>query len=196
MTVCGIAQLALDLFDQNFPPPLRAVTFDDVSCTSITMALSGVVTDTDSHIRVERANRYGTGRLQRIAHGCIQIVGVVIDGHQTLLSDPPIVKGPRSEVARRGLAELHGVLIFINAEAALLGRLKTACRPTRIDCLHRVPDNPLLDMLALRTFERQKVGMGGTRFDPETASSGPDTKASGAVGSEAWMGRSDYKLQA
>jgi hypothetical protein len=60
MTVCGIAQLALDLFDQNFPPPLRAVTFDDVSCTSITMALSGVVTDTDSHIRVERANRYGT----------------------------------------------------------------------------------------------------------------------------------------
>ena len=64
------------------------------------------------------------------------------------------------------LAELHGALIFINAEAALLGRPKAACRPTRIDCLHRVPDNHLLDMLALRTFERQKVGMGGTRFDP------------------------------
>src|ERR1700738_4910142 len=64
------------------------------------------------------------------------------------------------------LAELHGALIFINAEAALLGRLKTACRPTRVDCLHRVPDNHLLDMLALLTFERQKVGMGGTRFDP------------------------------
>ena len=47
ITVCGIAQLALDLFDQNFPLPLRAVTFDDVSCTSITMALSGIVTDTD-----------------------------------------------------------------------------------------------------------------------------------------------------
>jgi hypothetical protein len=30
------------------------------------------------------------------------------------------------------LAELHGALIFINAEAALLGRLKTACRPTRV----------------------------------------------------------------
>ena len=64
------------------------------------------------------------------------------------------------------LAELHGALIFINAEAALLGRLKTACRPTRVDCLHRVPDNHLLDMLALPTFERQKVGMGRTRFDP------------------------------
>ena len=54
----------------------------------------------------------------------------------------------------------------VNAEAALLGRPKAACRPTCIDCLHRVPDNHLLDMLALRTFERQKVGMGGTRFDP------------------------------
>jgi hypothetical protein len=110
MTVCGIAQLALDLFDQNFPPPLRAVTFDDVSCTSITMALSGVVTDTDSHIRVERANRYGTGRLQRIAHGCIQIVGVVIDGHPDLLSDPSIVNV---------LAELRGALISYQRRGSL-----------------------------------------------------------------------------
>jgi hypothetical protein len=64
------------------------------------------------------------------------------------------------------LAEMHDALTFINAEAALIGRPKAACRPTYIDCLHRVPDNHLLDMLALRTFERQKVGMGGTRFDP------------------------------
>jgi hypothetical protein len=64
------------------------------------------------------------------------------------------------------LAEMHHALTFINAEAALIGRPKAACRPTYIDCLHRVPDNHLLDMLALRTFERQKVGMGGTRFDP------------------------------
>ena len=28
------------------------------------------------------------------------------------------------------------------------------------------PDNHHLEMLALRTSERQKVGMGGTRFDP------------------------------
>src|SRR5258705_8395538 len=28
------------------------------------------------------------------------------------------------------------------------------------------PDNHLLEMLALRTSERQKVGMAGTRFDP------------------------------
>jgi hypothetical protein len=67
---------------------------------------------------------------------------------------------------KQTLAELHGALIFINAEAALLGRPKAACSPTYIDRLHWVPNNRLLDMLALRTFERQKVGMGGTRFDP------------------------------
>jgi len=60
------------------------------------------------------------------------------------------------------LAELHGASNFINAEAALLGRPKGRLRPTRIDCLHRIPDNHLLDVLALRTFERQKVGMGGS----------------------------------
>ena len=60
-------------------------------------------------------------------------------------------------------------LAFVPFEMALrplLGSLEAACRPTRVDCLHRVPDNHPLDMLALRTFERQKVGMGGTRFDP------------------------------
>jgi hypothetical protein len=54
----------------------------------------------------------------------------------------------------------------VNAEAALLGRPKTACHPTCIGCFIGSPDNHLLDMLALRTFERQKVGRGGTRFDP------------------------------
>jgi hypothetical protein len=55
------------------------------------------------------------------------------------------------------------------------------------DCLHRVPDYRLLDMLALRTFKRQKVGMGGTGSDPG-ASSGHDTKGSGAVGWKAATG--------
>jgi hypothetical protein len=69
LTVCGINELALNLFHQNFPLPHRAVAFDDFSGTSISMVLSGVVTDADSHIQVKRANCCGTGRLQRIAHG-------------------------------------------------------------------------------------------------------------------------------
>ena len=86
-------------------------------------------------------------------------------------------------------AELHGALIFINAEAALLGRPKAACRPTRIDCLHRVPDNHLLDMLALRTFERQKVGMGGTRFDPLQHHPALTPRAAGPLdGKHGWVG--------
>jgi hypothetical protein len=80
-------------------------------------------------------------------------------------------------------------LIFINAEAALLGRLKTACRPTRVDCLHRVPDNHLLGMLALRTFERQKVGMSGTRFDPGQHHPALTLRAAGPLdGKHGWVG--------
>jgi hypothetical protein len=87
------------------------------------------------------------------------------------------------------LAELQGALIFINAEAALLGRPKAACRPTRIDCLHRIPDNHLLDMLALRTFERQKVGMGGTRFDPGQHHPALTLRAAGPLdGKQGWTG--------
>ena len=81
-------------------------------------------------------------------------------------------------------------LAFVPFEMALpplLGSLEAPCRPTRVDCLHRVPDNHLLDMLALRTFKRQKVGMGGTGSDPG-ASSGHDTKGSGAVGWKAATG--------
>jgi transposase-like protein len=63
----------------------------------------------------------------------------------------------------------------------LLGSLKAACRPTRVDCLHRVPDNRLLDMLALRTFERQKVGMGGTRLDPGQHHPAPTLRAAGPL---------------
>src|SRR6202011_6038239 len=74
-------------------------------------------------------------------------------------------------------------------EAALLGRPKAACRPTRIDCLHRIPDNHLLDMLALRTFERQKVGMGGTRFDPGQHHPALTLRAAGPLdGKQGWVG--------
>jgi hypothetical protein len=55
LTVCGINELALNLFHQNFPLPHGAVAFDDFSGTSISMVLSGGVTDADSHIRVKSA---------------------------------------------------------------------------------------------------------------------------------------------
>jgi hypothetical protein len=48
LAVCGINELALNLFHQNFPLPHRAVAFDDFSGASISMALGGGVTDTDS----------------------------------------------------------------------------------------------------------------------------------------------------
>jgi hypothetical protein len=87
------------------------------------------------------------------------------------------------------LGRIASAWIFINAEAALLGRPKAASRPTRIDCLHRVPDNHLLDMLALRTFERQKVGMRGTRFDPGQHHPALTFRAAGPLdGKQGWEG--------
>jgi hypothetical protein len=87
------------------------------------------------------------------------------------------------------LAELHGALIFTNAEAALVGSLKAACCPTCVDCLHRVPDNLLLDMFALRTFERQKVGMRQTRFDPGQHHAALTLRAAGPLdGKQGWEG--------
>ncbi len=69
LTICGIGELALKLFHQNFPLPHCAVAFDDFSGTSISVVFGGVVTDTDHHIGVEWANRRGTGSLQGVAHG-------------------------------------------------------------------------------------------------------------------------------
>jgi hypothetical protein len=66
--VCGIAELALNLFNQNFPLPRPAVAFDDFSSTNICMGFGGIIAYTDGHTRVERANRYGTGSFERITH--------------------------------------------------------------------------------------------------------------------------------
>jgi hypothetical protein len=62
LTVCGFDKLTPNLFHKSFSLPLRAVGFDDFSGTSKGMALGGIVTDTDSDIRVERANCCGAGR--------------------------------------------------------------------------------------------------------------------------------------
>src|SRR6266550_8199835 len=60
--VCGFTELPPKLFHKSFPLPLCAIAFGDFSGTRKSMALGGVVTDTDSHIPVERAHCCGTGR--------------------------------------------------------------------------------------------------------------------------------------
>jgi hypothetical protein len=84
MTVCGIAELALEFFEQHFAPARRAVRFCNVSCPQIRMVFSGVITDTDRYIRVERANRRGAGGLKRVTHSGSEIICVAVDGHQNL----------------------------------------------------------------------------------------------------------------
>src|SRR6476620_6914408 len=64
MTVCGIAELAFDFFDQNLPVPCSAVTFANL----IRVRFRGVVTHTDCYICVERTNHRGTGSLKRVTH--------------------------------------------------------------------------------------------------------------------------------
>jgi hypothetical protein len=84
MTVCGIAELALEFFEQHFAPARRAVRVCNVSGPEISMVFRGVITDTDRYVCVERANRRGTGRLKRITHSGSEIVCAAVDGHQNL----------------------------------------------------------------------------------------------------------------
>jgi hypothetical protein len=80
-----------------------------------------------------------------------------------------------------------GALIFINAEAALVGRLKTACRPTRVDCLHWVPDNHLLDMLGHSNVRKSEwAGPGSIRDSHHPALT---LRAAGPLdGKHGWVG--------
>jgi hypothetical protein len=84
MTVCGIAELALEFFEQRFAPAYGAVRLCNVSGAEISMVFRGVITDTDRYICVERANRRGTGGLERVTHGRSEIICVAVDGHQNL----------------------------------------------------------------------------------------------------------------
>jgi hypothetical protein len=83
-TVCGIAELTLDFFEQNFPLPSRAVTPDNFTGATIGIAFGGVIAHSDSHIFVEGANRCGTGSFQRTSDNRSEIIGAAVDGHQSL----------------------------------------------------------------------------------------------------------------
>jgi hypothetical protein len=84
-TICRIAKLTLNLFAQSFPLPGRAVTFDNVTGAKKGMGFRSVITDTDSYIFVEWANRCRTGGFQRISNSRSEIISAAIGGHKSLL---------------------------------------------------------------------------------------------------------------
>ena len=63
----------------------------------------------------------------------------------------------------------------VNAEAALLGRPKTACHPTSIGCLHRVPRQPSFGHARTSDIRTSESRKGRDQVRSGTASSGPDT---------------------
>jgi hypothetical protein len=85
MTVCGIAELTLEFFQQDFALVCRAVGGSRFFGPQISMVFRGVITHTDSYVRVERTNRRGTGRLKRVTHRGSEMICVTVDGHQSLL---------------------------------------------------------------------------------------------------------------
>jgi hypothetical protein len=84
MTVCGIAELALEFLEQDFAPARSAVRVCNVFGAEIGMVFRGVITHADCYIRVERANRGGAGGLERVTHGGSEMICVAVDGHPSL----------------------------------------------------------------------------------------------------------------
>ena len=84
MTVCGIAELALEFFEQDFAPARRAVRVCNPFGAEISVVFCGVIAHADCYVCVERANRRGTGRLKCVTHGGSEMIGVAVDGHQSL----------------------------------------------------------------------------------------------------------------
>jgi hypothetical protein len=84
MTVCGIAELALEFFEQDFAPARRAVDVCNFFGPEVGVVFRGVITHADCYVCVERANRRGTGSLKRVTHGGSEMICVAVDGHQSL----------------------------------------------------------------------------------------------------------------
>jgi hypothetical protein len=55
--------------------PTRPIASDDFSGPLERMSFGGVIADPDNDIPMERACGCGARRLQRVAHGCGQIIG-------------------------------------------------------------------------------------------------------------------------
>ena len=63
-----ICELASDLVHQIFMLSARAISLDDVSGAVVGVGLGGGITNTDNHLWMERTDRCGTRRKQRITH--------------------------------------------------------------------------------------------------------------------------------
>jgi hypothetical protein len=86
-TIGGVAQLAPEFFPERLRWPRRPAASDDFSGPLERMSFGCVVADPDNDISMEWACGCGTGRLQRVAHGCGQIVGMVVDRHENFLRE-------------------------------------------------------------------------------------------------------------
>jgi hypothetical protein len=99
LTIGGLAQLAPEFFPERLRWPRRPIASDHFSGPLERTTFGGVIADADNDIPMERACGGGTRRLQRMAHGCGQIVGMVVDRHENL---QPAPKGGH-QAARPGL---------------------------------------------------------------------------------------------
>ena len=78
---------------------------------------------------------------------------------------------------------------FMNASRLGEGGLRPPAVQPVLTAFIGFPDNHLLEMLALRTSERQKVGMGGTRFDPGQHHPALTLRAGWPIdGKQGWVG--------
>src|SRR5215207_10173140 len=88
-----------EFFSERLRCPRRPIASDHFSGPLERMTFGGVIADADNDIPMERACGGGTRRLQRMAHGCGQIVGMVVHRHENL---QPAPKGGH-QAARPGL---------------------------------------------------------------------------------------------
>jgi hypothetical protein len=104
-TICGLAELTPEFLPERLRGPRRPIASDHFPGPLERMTFGGVIADADNDIPVERACGGGTRRLQRVVHGCGQIVGMVVRRHENL---QPAPKGGHQPV-RPGIGALSSL---------------------------------------------------------------------------------------
>jgi hypothetical protein len=87
-TIGSLAQLAPEFFPERLRCPIRPIASGHFPGPLERMTFGGVIADPDNDVPMERACGCGTGRLQRVAHGRGQIVGMVVHRHRNLQPAP------------------------------------------------------------------------------------------------------------
>jgi hypothetical protein len=88
LTIGGLTELALKFLPERLRCPRRPITSDHFSHPLEGMIFGGVIADADHDIPMERVCGSGTRRLQRMAHGCREIVGMGVHRHENLQPAP------------------------------------------------------------------------------------------------------------